>query len=394
MSRSDVVRSLCLRVVLCVRQLFVVAFAVYCLMSAAVADQVDYTYDDLGRLKTVTYEDGTSVVYDYDPVGNRTTQTIDVTAPAFAIGNSVALEGDSLSFTVTKVGSTALTHNVNYATANGTAVAGSDYTSKSGTLSFTSAQSSQTVVIAVIEDSVYEDNETALVNLSSATNGATISDSQGIGTISNDDTAPAFSINNVSAEEGNNLSFIISKSGSTSKSHSVDYATANGTASAGSDYTTKSGTLTFTTAQSSQAVTITGIEDTTFEPNETFYVNLSSATSGSMISDSQGLGTVTNDDVANSPPVANDNSTSMWEGDSKSPNVLLNDTDPDGDPLTIISVTQPFNAIVTITSSTSIYVLSIDDGTETFTYTISDGNGGTDTATVTVVVQAEEDDPW
>jgi YD repeat-containing protein len=322
-----------------------------------------------------------------DAQGIGTINNDDV-APAFTIGNAVELEGNNLSFTVTKVGATTLTHGVSYATANGTAAAGSDYTSKSGTLSFTSAQSSQTIVITGIEDSVYEDNETVLVNLSAATNGATISDSQGVGTISNDDAAPAFSINDITAEEGNNLTFTISKSGSTSKSHSINYATANGTAAAGSDYTTKSGTLTFTAAQSSQTVTITGIEDTTPESNETFNINLSSATAGATISDSQGVGTITNDDVANSPPnaVADSDQTSLYE--DVWIYVLNNDSDPDSDPLTITAVTQPSNGTASIATLPpgTIRFFGTSTGSSNFTYTISDGNGGTDTATVFVTV--------
>jgi len=313
------------------------------------------------------------------------TITNDDTAPAFSINNVSVSEGGSLSFTVTKSGSTSQTHAVSYATANGSAGSG-DYTTKTGSLSFSSGQTSQTVTVVTTEDSIYEASETVNLNLSAATNGATISDSQGVGTITNDDAAPAFSINNVTAEEGNNLTFTISKSGLTANSHNISYATANGTASAGSDYTSKSGTLTFTAAQSSKTVTITGIEDGTVESNETFYVNLSSATGGATISDSQGVGTITNDDAPNSPPVAvNDSINNVPLNDDRNKYVLTNDSDPDGDSLTITGVTQPWNAIATVIG-TRINVIGTSTGTGTCTYTISDGNGGTDTATLTVTV--------
>ncbi|MDB0047356.1 hypothetical protein N9F21_01900 [Porticoccaceae bacterium] len=218
--------------------------------------------------------------------------------PSFTINNISATEGSNLTFTITKTGSTALTHNINYATANGSAAAGSDYTSTSGTLSFSSGQTSQTVTVATTGDSTYESNETLYLNLSSATAGATIVDSQGVGTINNNDSGPAFYINNVSVSEGGNLTYTITKSGSTASTHNVNYATANGSAVAGSDYTSKSGTLSFTPAQTSQTVTVATIEDSAFELAETVLLNLSAATAGATIGDSQGIGTISNDDGA------------------------------------------------------------------------------------------------
>ncbi len=82
---------------------------------------------------------------------------------------------------------------VAYATANGTATAGSDYVAKSGTLTFAAGTTQQTIDVTVNGDTVVEPNETFVVNLSSPS-GATIADSQGQGTISNDDTAPASGI--------------------------------------------------------------------------------------------------------------------------------------------------------------------------------------------------------
>jgi len=89
----------------------------------------------------------------------------------------------------------------------------------------------------------------------------------------------------------------------------------------------------------------------------------------------------------NNPPVATNDSTSVPDRfESSYPNVLLNDSDPDGDTLVITSVTQPWNAIVTISFGGMLSVLGTNVGVGSSTYTISDGNGGTATATLTVVV--------
>ena len=76
-----------------------------------------------------------------------------------------------------------------FATADGTATAGSDYVAQTGTLSFTAGQTSKTISVTVNGDTTVESDETFLVNLSSPS-GATLADAQGQGTITNDDSTP------------------------------------------------------------------------------------------------------------------------------------------------------------------------------------------------------------
>lgn len=120
------------------RNLVLIGVASAFVVSTVLADQIAYTYDPLGRLDTVTYSDGTVVDYDYDANGNRT--VLDVNVPAnFSINDVSVSEGGLLSFTVTKTGSTLLTHVINYTSAPGTA-SRSDFTATSGTLSFASGE--------------------------------------------------------------------------------------------------------------------------------------------------------------------------------------------------------------------------------------------------------------
>ena len=308
--------------------------------------------------------------------------------PSFSIDNTSVSEGGTLSFTVTKFGATAFSHNVNYATANGSATT-ADYTAKSGTLSFSTSETTKNVTVATVEDSTYENSETVNVNLSSATAGASISDSPGVGTITNDDSGPSFSVNNTSVTEGGTLVFTVSKSGSTAVTHNVNYATANGTASS-NDYSARSGTLSFTSGQTSRTVSVPTTSDTNHEPNETVNLNLSSATAGATIADSQGVGTINNDDPPpNNPPNARNDSVSVsgFFGTTRA-NLVANDTDPDGHSLEIISLTQPSGNIATVSqvNSTTVDVIGTSDGETQFSYTISDGHGGTDVGWVTVTV--------
>ena len=191
---------------------------------------------------------------------------------------------------------------VNYATANNSAVAGSDYTATSGQLSFAPGQTTKTVTVLVLGDLLDEANETFFVDLSGAIN-ATIADSRGVGTITDNDPLPSLSINDVSLTEGNSgtkaFTFTVTLSPASGRTVTVNFVTANGTARAGTfgsaDYVGTSGTLTFSAGSTTRSVTVSVRGDTTRESNETFFVNLSGALNAT-IADSQGLGTIVNDD--------------------------------------------------------------------------------------------------
>jgi hypothetical protein len=114
------------------------------------------------------------------------------TQPTLSINDISMAEGNSgttnLILTVTLSAASALTVNVNYATANGTAtLADSDYQTASGTLTFNPGNLSKTITVLVNGDQKFEMDETLLVNLTTPVNAA-ISDNQGQGTILNDDT--------------------------------------------------------------------------------------------------------------------------------------------------------------------------------------------------------------
>jgi hypothetical protein len=216
--------------------------------------------------------------------------------------NSVSLaEGDSgttnATFTVTLSAASSQTVSVPVSTANGSATAGSDYTATTGTLTFAPGTVSQSIIVPVSGDTVAEPDETFTVNLGTPTN-AVLGNSTGTGTILNDDTK--ISINDVSRAEGNRrtttFTFTVSLSAAASFPVTVKYATANGTATTPSDYTAIAlTTLTFNAGTTSKTINVSVNGDKTAESNETFFVNLSSPTNAT-IADSQGMGTIVNDD--------------------------------------------------------------------------------------------------
>jgi uncharacterized protein YhjY with autotransporter beta-barrel domain len=186
------------------------------------------------------------------------------------------------------------------ATANGSATAGSDYTAQTLTAQTIAAGSSTfSFAVAVSGDLLNESSETFFVNVTNVVN-ATVVDGQGIGTIVNDDPLPTLSINDVTVTEGNsgttNANFTALLSAPSGQTVTVNYATADGTASQPADYASATGTITFPPGQTSRTITLAVAGETAPEATETFFVNLSGATNATL-SDNQALGTIVNDDV-------------------------------------------------------------------------------------------------
>lgn len=226
------------------------------------------------------------------------TGTITDAAPRISINSVSANEGSSLTFTVTRAGSSSGAYTVDYATADGTATAGSDYTaiSPAQTLTFGDGVTSQQITVSTLTDSVNETTpETMFVNLSNPSAGSSITTAQGAGTISDPLTV---SINDVSAQEGKNTSFTVTLSAAASQPVTVQWATADGTATtSGNDYNSNSGQISFNPGQTSKQFSMGSKGDSTVEPDEYFYVNLTSVTGGgASIGDGQGVFTIVNDD--------------------------------------------------------------------------------------------------
>ena len=233
------------------------------------------------------------------------------------INDATVTEGNSgtvaATFTITRSGATNSSTSVQWATANNTAAAGTDYVAVPATpLTFAAAETSKAVSVIVNGDTLGEATESFLVKLSSPT-GATILDDTGVGTITNDDVS--LSVNDVTVVEGNSgtksATSTITRSGPTGASASVNWATANHTAVAGSDYVAvPPTTVTFAAGETSKTVSVTVNGDTLGEATEAFLVKLSSPVGGTIVDDT-GVGTITADDAALSV-----NNVSLAEGNS------------------------------------------------------------------------------
>jgi hypothetical protein len=264
-------------------------------------------YNDLGMTDTGT---GTAPIVDIGAFEKQTNSPI----PDITIADVTLAEGNAgttnFVFTVTLSFASTQTVTVDYAAADGTALVSSDYTAISGTLTFNPGVTSQQITVVVNGDTTLEPDETFAINLTNPSN-ATLLDTQGTGTISNDDAVPTISINNVTLNEGNGgttaFTFNVTLSNPSSQTITVDYTTADGSATTvDSDYTAASSTLTFAAGVTAQTITVNVNGDAKSEPDETFTVNLSNPTNAT-ITTAQGTGTISNDDAV--PTISIDNVT-------------------------------------------------------------------------------------
>jgi predicted extracellular nuclease len=224
------------------------------------------------------------------------------TGPTVSVSDvSVNEAAGTMTFTITRSNLVSGAFTVQYATADGTAIAGQDYDATSGTLSFTDNQVQASVTVTITDDGIAEFDDTILLNLSNATGGAAIADGQGVGTIVNDDGAPiSVSINDVTIAEGNAgtsiATFTVTRSGGTG-AFNINFTTADQSAVAPGDYLSNSGTLNFGVGENSKTISVTINGDTATEQTETFRVELSGATNNALFADAIGIGTITTDDA-------------------------------------------------------------------------------------------------
>ncbi|WP_414618872.1 DUF1194 domain-containing protein [Calothrix sp. CCY 0018] len=310
--------------------------------------------------------------------------------PQVLIGDFSLLEGNNgnTNFVFDVTLSKANTENitVDYSTANGTAIAGKDYTATNGTLTFNAGETSKTVTVSVAGENRLELDETFFINLSNVTNGD-ILDAQGEATITNDDEIQ-LSNNNVDENSANGTVIGDFSATDASDNDSFSYSLLDDAQGRftlnGSQLQVADGTLLDFESNTTHNVTVRAIDSNGNNFDKSFAIVINDINETPV--------------VINKPPVAQNDTATTDEDNSIAINVLTNDTDEDGDTLTITGVTGSTGS-VTIDGDNIIYnpngqFESLNAGetaTDTFTYTVSDGNGLTDTATVNVTINGVDE---
>ena len=319
-----------------------------------------------------------------DGQGVATIQDDDA-VPALSINDVTDTEGVGATsdFTVTLSAVSGQTVTVNWATANGTALAGSDYTAAGGTVTFDPGETTQPVSVSLLNDGTSEADETYVVNLSAPVN-ATIADGQGVATIQDDDAVPTLSINDVTDTEGVGATsdFTVTLSAVSGQTVTVNWATANGTALAGSDYTTASGTVTFDPGETTQPISVSLLNDGTSEAEETFVVNLSAPVNAT-IADGQGVATIQDDDAV---PTLSINDVTDTEGVGATSDFTVTLSAVSGQTVTVNWATANGTALAGSDYTTAGGTLTFDPGETTQPISVSLLNDGTSEADETFVV--------
>ncbi len=235
------------------------------------------------------------------PASAARVKTIKIADASIVEGNAGQ---QTMSFRVTWSGSKGGgSVSVAYATADGTATAGSDYTAKSGTVALTGGGCRcGTISISILGDTMTEGTEAFEVNLTNPVN-ATIGDAQAIGTIYDNEGPPSLVVlDGTSDENASPMSFSVIMTNSSASTQTVEYASSDNTATAGDDYTTTTGTLTFNSGQTSKTVNVPIVDDAVNEADETFTLTLSNATVA--VTKDTATGTIVDDDAEPTVSVA------------------------------------------------------------------------------------------
>ncbi len=260
---------------------------------------------ELNESLTVTLSNGAYASVTGDPaqvtIANDDQPTVSVAvAPSSVLEDGTA----NLLYTFTLSNASAFDTTVNY-TLSGTAANGVDYSGSAVTGSVTIAAGSLTASITIdpTTDTLFEDNETVIASITSASSNSVALSSTGTaasGTIADDDH-PVFSVGNVTVSEGGLASFTVTRSGASAVSQTVDVSSLTlaspDTAQAGDFTALTTQTLTFAAGVSEQTFSVQTTQDSVFEGAETFRVQLANATGGALLhgTNATATGTIVDD---------------------------------------------------------------------------------------------------
>jgi alpha-tubulin suppressor-like RCC1 family protein len=309
----------------------------------------------------------------------------------FAVAVSSGAENVTpASITVSLSGASASTITVDYAVSGGSATAGADFTLANATLTFAPGDTSKTISMPVIDDSIYEGSETVEITLSNATNATLGAITMHTRTILEDDSAPIASVSDTSVNENaGTVSIDVALDTASSLSTTVTYSTLDGTATSPADYTgVITGSVVIPAGSQHGTIHIAIANDTMDEDDETFDVVLNSAVNAS-VSMTQDIAHVTVLDDDAPPTITVGDPLSATEGDgtlaipvtlsAKSGKVIsFTYTTADGTAMAPGDYTATSGAasIPAGSTSTTLTIPIVDDSVlcevpETFTATIS-----------------------
>lgn len=342
------------------------------------------------------------------------------TRPVLAAGESIQFSASTYSvdedggpalitITVSPAPTEAVT--VTVTSASGSATSPADFTAVNEIIEIPAGITETTFNVTLINETSYETNETLTLNLSDPQVGVLGALASATLTIVNDDGAPIIQFNSGSysvAENSGSLNAAVTLSPASGITATVNLATANGTASSASDYAVRNLTLTFNPGVTSVPVTVPITDDTTFEGNENFTLNLSGPTNATLGANDSAIATITDNEIQ---PTVSLSAASYNITEGAGPvNISANLSGASATPVTVVlssthgtagaadytstNTTLTIAAGTTVTSTTiTIADDLLDEAAETFTVALSSPTGATLAAPTDATVNIADNDP-
>ena len=234
-----------------------------------------------GQFVTATATDSSGNTSEFSSPITEVFGTVQFQMASYTVSEGVGVA----TIVATRSGGSGGLFTVNYATADGSAQAGSDYLPTSGTLTFNPGVNTQTFTVTIVDDGQSDADETVLLNLSNPTGPITLgAQSTAVLTIvGNQPGTLQFQMADFSVDEAAGTAAITVTRNQSGPTATVNYSTADGTAVAGTDYVATSGTLTFNPGVLTQTFTIPILINPLIKGNETVILNLSSPTGGATL---------------------------------------------------------------------------------------------------------------
>lgn len=231
------------------------------------------------------------------------------TTSSFMVGENIP----TVTISVVRTGGNQGSTTVDYAVTGGSATAGTDFETISGTLSFAAKETSKTFTVRILDDATSEGNENAMITLSKPTNSADIA-APGTATLTivDNETAAAGSTSSRASSASSNpngtlslaaatygvlenvgtMTVTVERTGGSTGAVGIAYSTTNGSGISGADYSGVNGTLSFAAGETTKTFTIGIVDDANVDGAKSFTVNLSSPTGGASLGTSSATVTI------------------------------------------------------------------------------------------------------
>ena len=279
----------------------------------AAGDVAPKTFDVPIRTDALAEGNETVVLTLFNPGGaaslGRSTAVLTIVDDDFSSGvlgfatNAFVVREDGGTAVITVVRTNGSTGpvSVQFGTANGSATAGLDYDATTGFLNFSDGQTNKTFTVTLINDVLPEGDESVVLTLSNPGNGAALGLSSAVLIIRDDEISNGvigFSSSSYSVLEGaGSVAISVVRTTGSQGTVTANFTTADGTAKAGSDYTTTSGTLVFLDAMTNITFNIPILNDPLVESNEVVNLTLSTPTGGASLGQATAVVNIIDDDL-------------------------------------------------------------------------------------------------